>query len=250
MRLNSLEQKISKTILGSILGIGVLGSGCETPEDYMLGSVLLGLGGLNPALTSGQVVALGVGRDVAGMGAGVAAQRETSKRIAGAIQGQGGTVNRQNNLSPPPYRIVSTPDIGTVHVDDDNRIAYGSGFIGYGECAKRPFSGQLVVCTEWCDLNNNNFMDFPDEFIGIGAHRTTVQKTSLILEFDRKVSGINYYLIDNSTGKEVSAIRYPQSESRVQDVFPPGKLTPSNYSAIWEADGEFLGRIVINITNP
>ncbi len=248
MSLNALEQKVRATILSGILGIGVLGSGCETPGDYMLVSGLLGFGGLNPNLTMQQAVAVGIGRDLANTGALVAAQHQSSERIAGAIRGQENAVNRQNSSSS--YRMVSTPDIGTVQVDDDNMTAYGSGFIGYGDYAKRPFRGQLVVCTEWHDLNNNDLMDFPNEFIGIGAHRTTSQKTTLILDFNHKISGINYYLIDNATTKEVSAIKFQGSESRVQDVFLPGKLPTGNYSAVWEAEGEYLGKIVVSVTNP
>ena len=125
MSLQVLEQKVKMTILGSILGIGVLGSGCETPEDHMLVSALLGLSGLNPNLTSQQVIAVGIGRDLAHTGAGVAAQRESSKRIAGAIQGRYGTDNYGTLEGSQNHKRFQTEQFGLVE------IYFGKTPLGY-----------------------------------------------------------------------------------------------------------------------
>ena len=290
MRLNELEQKISKTVLGSILGIGVLGSGCvgmerggefwggkpQQPQyantdshveperetlqsntsEYKPNSSDANLIATTSDILSAVVPGIGGKLLFGGLGAysrteaNTLGQKEAVGQIAGAIRQQGKVGSRQDNSPQSNYRVISMPELGTVHIDDNIMKAYGSGFIGYEEYTKRSFRGISAVCTEFRDFNDDGFIDFPDDYIGIGAQRTTAQKTSISLILNRRVSGIRYHLIDNSTGKEISKKVLPEPELNVDQVFSPGELAPGNYSAVWEAGGELLGKIVINVTNP
>lgn len=96
--MQGLEKKLKSVMLRSVLGASVLMSGCETPEDYMLGRAALGVVGLSPNLSEGARALTGIGADAAGIGANITAQRESAKRVAGAIENAGkGSYGERNS---------------------------------------------------------------------------------------------------------------------------------------------------------
>lgn len=116
---HSLEQRIRAGVLAGTLTLTALGSGCATPEDFMLGGLAAGALGLSPHITPGQAVVLGLARDTATIGAGVSAQRESSERIAQALEGQrggGGYGVSGSSGDSSAYRRINTRQFGVLEM--------------------------------------------------------------------------------------------------------------------------------------